>query len=707
MKTLNQIISQVTDLGAAHSQIAETGVGTFEELQANERTYPLLWVFHEGSNIDDAYFTNNLRLTVFDRVITGEEGDDTAYSEQEVLSDTQLILLDVFNYFKQQHAQEYVIQTTASIIPFTEKTNDRTAGNTMTFGISQFYDFNKCQIPESGAAIPPSVDGLTLYDFCDAGTRARLTSAQVTCLQSNLCTAATTQVNAVDVGTVASGGTWDQAIHDSAGADVGTAANPSVVSDSTNKVNAVDISDPTVAEGEHDQQIHDSAGTDVGTAANPSVVSDATVENSDTSWTDTVVAEGTMVLADAKALDSDETTTLTAPYIPAADGFMFTCTPSACDNFTWNRDPNWNAMPTVIAGDERFVALVLVFENGVNALNVLVTNLTADIDYGDGTNVTSDGTVQEHIYDYATVSGAVNVYEDGRNYKQVFLDITRIGGAITSISFTGLPASGTKAPNNMVDVICDIPNVTSFLFSSATTTASSICERVNMVGVKSNLAVSSMFKAVYRLNSFSFPFASHTASQQSIMESLNAIYDMGDVVSTGTTLREAFKNSMIRKHGDLTSTTITTAQEYCSGCATLTSFGDITLSIATSVANFFNSDRSLTKHGTVNVPNATSINGFANNCFSNRESVFTDCALITSVTTAFANNYSLEKLIMPGLTRGLILRYSNLDTAAWNALGDSIGTASGAQNYDARNTPGSSTLTTSIFTDKGYTITTA
>ena len=189
---------------------------------------------------------------------------------------------------------------------------------------------------------------------------------------SAVCADATTQVNAVNVGTVASGGTFDQQIHDSLGADVGTAANPSVVGDATATVNGVSMAtipaegtenievrqetgatlvgsqqgqywriddsqaqvngvntETIAATVTHDQQIHDSAGADIGTAANPSVVSDTTVQNNATpTWTDTVEAEGTLTLAQAKALDSDGATTLLADYIPSADGFMFTCTPA-------------------------------------------------------------------------------------------------------------------------------------------------------------------------------------------------------------------------------------------------------------------------------------------------------------------------------------------------------------------------------------------
>lgn len=267
-------------------------MGTIAELQGKpDRLYPLLWLSNEGGSLEDNYKVDNIRLTMFGRVIAGEEGQDDDASEIEVLSDMQLILLDFLNYFHQQHGQEYVTDKAATLEHFTERTNDRTAGYSVVLELKQFYDWNKCQIPESGASIPPTVDGLTLYDFCDAATIARLTAEQVVCLEGELCGTpdpVTEQINGVTIGTVASGGI-------------------------------------------NNQVIENTAGTPIGTAANPSVAPDATVDNDATTptYSESVVSGGTLVLPQGKALDSDGVSTLLANFIPDTDGFMFTCTPCA------------------------------------------------------------------------------------------------------------------------------------------------------------------------------------------------------------------------------------------------------------------------------------------------------------------------------------------------------------------------------------------
>jgi hypothetical protein len=215
--TLNQIVSQITNLAAAHNQIAESGVGDFAEWQAKERSYPILWVFHESTAVSQMEIAFSIRLICADRVIVGEEGDDTQGHEQEVISDTLLVLLDFLAYFQQNHSQPYDVVTSATIDPFTERLNDRLAGNSVTITIRQPFDWNKCQIPQTGASIPPTVDGLTLYNFCDPAVIARLTDEQVACLQSEYALPATITINSAPFASVPSGGSLNVPVKNSAG----------------------------------------------------------------------------------------------------------------------------------------------------------------------------------------------------------------------------------------------------------------------------------------------------------------------------------------------------------------------------------------------------------------------------------------------------------------------------------------------------------
>jgi len=276
--TLNEIHAQIVALANAHYQIAEVGMGTIAELQGKpDRLYPLLWLSNEGGSLEDNYKVDNIRLTMFGRVIVGEEGQDDDASEIEVLSDMQLILLDFLNYFHQQHGQEYVTDKAATLEHFTERTNDRTAGYSCVLELKQFYDWNKCNIPQSGAVIPPTIDGLTLYDFCDQSVLDRLTAEQNACLLLEFGNCADATVENSDASystTVASGATLVLPNIDFTDSDGTTTSVPSVqnivatpippCADATVELNGVEMT--TIPSGDTENiSIRQSSGaTEVG-----------------------------------------------------------------------------------------------------------------------------------------------------------------------------------------------------------------------------------------------------------------------------------------------------------------------------------------------------------------------------------------------------------------------------------------------------------
>ena len=144
---------------------------------------------------------------------------------------------------------------------------------------------------------------------------------------SPACADATVTVNSITMETIPSGSTENIEVRQETGATLVGSKQGQYwrIDNSQAQVNGVNT-ETIAATVTHDQAVHDSAGADVGTSANPSVIADATVRNNSTpTWSDTVKAEDTLTLAQGKALDSDGITTLLADYIPNTSGFMFTC----------------------------------------------------------------------------------------------------------------------------------------------------------------------------------------------------------------------------------------------------------------------------------------------------------------------------------------------------------------------------------------------
>jgi hypothetical protein len=247
MLTLNEIQKLLTDFADAHNQIAAHGTGDFAELNPTERSYPLMWIQYVESEADDGVKSDTFRVGILDRVNAGEEGQDDQYHELEVLSDTQLIALDLLAYFVQGQQTEYWSARATNLLPATEQFDDRIAGHFIDITVSQNWDHSKCQIPASFGSPASSVDNLTLYDFCDASVIARLTAEQVACLETEYatdCDPVTVNINAVESGTPASGATYNIDVHSEDGDDVGSVSGSVVtIMDSKVQINATTVGD--------------------------------------------------------------------------------------------------------------------------------------------------------------------------------------------------------------------------------------------------------------------------------------------------------------------------------------------------------------------------------------------------------------------------------------------------------------------------------
>lgn len=83
-------------------------------------------------------------------------------------------------------------------------------------------------------------------------------TAQILSIQTGGCADVDIEINGTDLTSVASGGTHNQEIHDSAGADVGTVANPSVIQNVTVTINGQSLgaTGSVVAEGSLDIDVN-------------------------------------------------------------------------------------------------------------------------------------------------------------------------------------------------------------------------------------------------------------------------------------------------------------------------------------------------------------------------------------------------------------------------------------------------------------------
>ena len=70
----------------------------------------------------------------------------------------------------------------------------------------------------------------------------------------------------------------------------------------------------------------------------------------------------------------------------------------------------------------------------------------------------------------------------------------------------------------------------------------------------------------------------------------------------------------------------------------------------------------------------------------------------------FSGMENLEEMIVPGLQNGFTIAGSNMSATALDAMFTSLGTANGSQTITVTGNPGAATCTTSIATNKGFTV---
>jgi hypothetical protein len=372
------------------------------------------------------------------------------------------------------------------------------------------------------------------------------------------------------------------------------------------------------------------------------------------------------------------------------------------------------------AADEALYGLAIVFENGYNLYSVNISAGTANINWGDGTNVNSNGTVQSKVYDYATLGGSVSVWPDGRNYKQALVHITRIGGPIVSVNFRGLTTVNARGGNNFADINCSFPNATTLEFGYPQSSALKGMQLLQRLRVWQRPAGHNTGQFLWGMNGLrvvQYPY-SRIASGADFSSTSTSVDDWGDIdMGTATNVNGFIANGYSKKVGNFTANSATTnALSIFADNALLQRVGNITMNAATTMSGCFGTGigcPNLTKVGLVTAPNVTNLTQFAWRCFQLQELRFANCASVTVTTGMVPQCWNLTVLEMPNLTRGVSLADTAMGNYGMSIFANALGIASGAQTVTVTGTPYGALLTAldatavairNVMTGKGYTV---
>lgn len=151
MLTLNQIVTLFEDTKANHANLSS---GTFyfgdpwEFAQSNEITYPF-W----GCVLNNSTINGNDSVTTFQMFFCDLVHKDES-NETDVLSDMQLIAMDIYSQLKYtlENSYDATVNNTAQLSDFTSRFNDDVTGWELTLEVRQFYDQSTCGTTFSGNA---------------------------------------------------------------------------------------------------------------------------------------------------------------------------------------------------------------------------------------------------------------------------------------------------------------------------------------------------------------------------------------------------------------------------------------------------------------------------------------------------------------------------------------------------------------------------
>ena len=142
MYSFINIYDDLKTIATAHRQINTFGFGYLWEIASSGSVdYPMMFVQPDGATFGRGEVGMKYKIYILDKVINGEA------DEEEVLSDTQQMLLDVLATLKNNEASYHLKHDKIPLEDFTEKEVDNLAGWVADVQLWVNYDASRCDIP--------------------------------------------------------------------------------------------------------------------------------------------------------------------------------------------------------------------------------------------------------------------------------------------------------------------------------------------------------------------------------------------------------------------------------------------------------------------------------------------------------------------------------------------------------------------------------
>lgn len=151
MISYNQVIALFQNIATAHEQVHSFGVGEAWMVDArpeDQQLMPKVWLIPGQLDVQEYIMRYNLTLLCFDLV----QKDET--NMEEVLSDTQLILLDIVKVLRAYPNSWFQIVDEPRLNPFVERFQEDVSGWRMDLVLQVDFNSSECDMPMDAFVIP-------------------------------------------------------------------------------------------------------------------------------------------------------------------------------------------------------------------------------------------------------------------------------------------------------------------------------------------------------------------------------------------------------------------------------------------------------------------------------------------------------------------------------------------------------------------------
>lgn len=243
----------------------------------------------------------------------------------------------------------------------------------------------------------------------------------------------------------------------------------------------------------------------------------------------------------------------------------------------WVRPADWLAMPTVLATDQKFVALVLVENTGTNWVDISATGAFS-VDWGDGvTENFASGAVATHNYNWSSIPSNTLT---STGYRQVVFTVTPQAGETLSIIKMGNAISGlTNYQPRIVDVAFAMNGTGDF--QRASVILNNELKRLRWIG-----------------NNLKTSFAN-------FFENMTGLESVEVYTGSATNMNSMFRNCYSLKIiPSIITNNVTTATDMFQNCYSLVTIPALTFTSLTTLTGMFQQCWSLITTPAMSLPNA-------------------------------------------------------------------------------------------------------